>query len=108
MCIALDTDYGKHGSMFVSILSTYLKAGTVVMRIFRWDLQLHFFWGFVLTLLGIFWPLLYGAGFAVTIIKESLDLWSKGHWSWGDFWWGCIGSGAAVLFLYIQGAVLAS
>lgn len=83
----------------MSLLSSYQKAATVVMRIFRWDLQLHFFWGFVLTLNGVFWPPLYGAGFAVTIIKEALDLWSKKRWSWDDVWWGFTGSGLALVFL---------
>jgi hypothetical protein len=24
-------------------------------------------------------------------VKEALDLWSKGHWSWDDFWFGFVG-----------------
>ncbi len=70
------------------------------MRIFRWDLQLHFFWGFGLTLLGVYWAPLLGSGLAVTVIKEALDLWSKGRWSWGDVWWGVIGSALALIHLF--------
>jgi hypothetical protein len=84
----------------MDLLQTYQKKAISVMRIFRWDLQLHFFWGFVLTLLGVFWSPLYGAGVGVTLIKEALDLWSKGRWSWDDVWCGLLGSGAALAFLY--------
>ncbi|MCI5142082.1 MAG: hypothetical protein D3909_10245, partial [Candidatus Electrothrix sp. ATG1] len=42
-----------------------------------WDLQLHFFWGFILTLLGVYWSPLYASGIIVTIVKEGLDLWSN-------------------------------
>ena len=78
----------------MDLLQTYQKKAISVMRIFRWDLQLHFFWGFVLTLLG--------AGVGVTLIKEALDLWSKGRWSWDDVWCGLVGSGAAPGYLYSQ------
>lgn len=84
----------------MDLLQTYQKAGNRVMRIFRWDLQLHFFWGFVLTLLGIYWSPLYAAGIFVTVIKEALDLWSKKHWSWSDFWCGITGSISALLYLF--------
>ncbi len=70
------------------------------MQIFRWDLQLHFFWGFMLTLGGVYWQPLLAAGIVITVVKEFLDLWSKDHWSWGDFWWGVIGSLLALLFLF--------
>jgi hypothetical protein len=76
----------------MTLLTTYKKYGNLIMDIFRLDLQVHFFWGFFLTLGGIYWTPLFYAGFVVTIIKEALDLWSKGHWSWGDFWWGIGGS----------------
>ena len=82
------------------VLKEYRKYGTIVMRIFRWDLQLHFFWGFILTLLGAYWQPLYSAGVVVTLAKEALDLWSKGLWSWDDVWLGIGGSGAALLFLF--------
>jgi hypothetical protein len=31
------------------------------------------------------------AGIVITILKEALDLWSKGEWSWDDFWFGLAG-----------------
>ncbi len=70
------------------------------MKFFRWDLQLHFFWGFILTLPGAYWPPLYSAGIVLTLIKEGLDLWSKGRWSWDDVWWGIAGSVLALIYLY--------
>lgn len=70
------------------------------MRIFRWDLQLHFFWGFILTLLGVYWQPLYLSGVVVTLVKEALDLWSKGLWSWDDVGLGIVGSGVALLYLF--------
>lgn len=76
----------------MQLLPIYKKHGNIVMRIFRWDLQLHFFWGFFLTLLGVVWFPLYSSGIIITIIKELLDLWSKGDWSWGDFFCGVTGS----------------
>lgn len=49
------------------------------MDIFRLDLQVHFFWGFFVTMAGgIYWTPLFYAGMVVTVIKEGLDLWSKG------------------------------
>lgn len=87
----------------MTLIQEYQKAAVFVMRIFRWDLQLHFFWGFTLTLLGVYWLPLYGAGITITVIKELLDVWSKGSWSWGDFWWGIVGSATAILFLYTRG-----
>lgn len=83
----------------MSMLTLYRRAASVVMGIFRWDLQLHFFWGFALTLLGIYWAPLLLSGIAVTVVKEFLDLWSKGHWSWGDVFWGLAGCGAALFYL---------
>jgi hypothetical protein len=71
----------------------------MIMHIFRLDLQVHFFWGLFLSLAGIYWPPLLAAGFVVTVVKEALDLWSKGHWSWGDFWWGTAGSALGVWFV---------
>lgn len=84
----------------MDILISYRKAAAIVMGIFRWDLQLHFFWGCILTLLGVYWAPLYFTGIVVTLIKESLDLWSKGIWSWGDVIWGLIG--CAVAYGYVQ------
>lgn len=79
----------------MNTLEMYRQAGNWIMQVFRWDLQLHFFWGFVLTLLGEYWLPLSASGIVVTVIKELLDLWSKGEWSWGDFWWGVAGCFAA-------------
>jgi hypothetical protein len=84
----------------MKLLAKYLKSGDIVMRIFRWDLQLHFFWGFILTLPGVYWWPLYSGGIVVTIVKEALDLWSKKLWSWDDVWLGFIGSGVAFIYLY--------
>ena len=57
----------------------------------RPDLQLHFFWAMFLTAFALFWqPLIY-LGLIATVIKELLDLWSKGHWSWDDFVFGIVG-----------------
>lgn len=85
--------------MKINLLAWHQQAGAKIMQIFRWDLQLHFFWGFLLTLSGVYWYPLIASGIVITIIKEFLDLWSKDYWSWGDFWWGIIGSVVALFFL---------
>ncbi len=90
----------------MSLLQRYKSYAVVVMRIFRWDLQLHFFWGFILTLLGVYWPPLYASGIVVTIVKEGLDLWSKELWSWDDVWLGIIGSLVSMGYLYTQGLLV--
>jgi hypothetical protein len=78
-------------SGMTDIKTLYIKIATRIMRYFRFDLQLHFFWSLFLTLLAIFWsPLIY-LGLVATIVKEALDLWTKGHWSWDDFWFGFVG-----------------
>jgi len=78
-------------SGMTDIKTLYIKTATRIMRYFRFDLQLHFFWSLFLTLLAIFWsPLIY-LGLVATVIKEALDLWTKGHWSWDDFWFGFVG-----------------
>ncbi len=82
------------------MLKEYKEYGIIVMRIFRWDLQLHFFWGFILTLLGVYWQPLYLSGVVVTLVTEALDLWSKGLWSWDDVGLGIVGSGVALLYLF--------
>lgn len=87
----------------MSLLTTYRKYGEKIMDLFRLDLQVHFFWGLFLTLGGIYWSPLYGAGIVVTVVKEALDLWSKGHWSWGDFWWGMAGSMLGLLLAGVTG-----
>jgi len=77
------------GMLDIKVL--YKKIATRIMRYFRFDLQLHFFWSLFLTLLAIFWLHFIWLGLIATIIKEGLDLWSKGHWSWDDFWCGFVG-----------------
>ena len=73
------------------IKTLYIKIATSTMRYFRFDLQLHFFWAMCLTLFALFWqPFIY-LGLVATVIKESLDLWTKGHWSWDDFVFGVMG-----------------
>jgi len=65
-------------------------AQTIITHI-RADLQLHFFWAMFLPLFAVFWqPFIY-LGLVATIIKEALDLWTKGHWSWDDFVFGVMG-----------------
>ena len=36
-------------------------------------------------------------GIVLTSVKEALDLWSKGHWSWDDFWFGLAGGVLGIL-----------
>ena len=90
----------------MKLLQRYRRYAVVVMRVFRWDLQLHFFWGFILTLLGVYWPPLYAAGIVVTLVKEWLDLWSKKLWSWDDVLLGIIGSLVSLAYLSSQGLLL--
>ena len=84
----------------MSLLERYQHWGEMVMRIFRFDLQTHFFWGFALTLLGVYWPPLYLSGILVNVVKETLDLWSKKLWSWDDVVLGIVGSLAALGYLH--------
>jgi hypothetical protein len=49
---------------------------------------------------AIFWLPLIWLGLIATIIKEGLDLWSKGHWSWDDFWCGFAGWICGIIFFY--------
>jgi hypothetical protein len=78
----------------------YRKLTARLLRQFRIDLQLHFLWSFFFTMLGIFWLHFAWLGIIATIIKEGLDLWNKGHWSWDDFWYGFIGWILGLIFLY--------
>ena len=78
----------------------YKKIAKYTIQCFRFDLQLHFFWSFFLTMLAIFWLQFVWLGLVATIVKEALDLWSKGHWSWDDFWFGFMGWLLAIIFLY--------
>ncbi|MGR0482870.1 MAG: hypothetical protein ACTFAL_16120 [Candidatus Electronema sp. V4] len=84
----------------MTLLERYQHWGERVMRIFRFDLQTHFFWGFALTLLGVYWPPLYLSGLAVNVIKEALDLWSKQLWSWDDVVLGTAGWLTALGYLH--------
>ena len=86
--------------MTTEIKTYYKKLAGCVMHYFRPDLQLHFFWSFFLTMLAIFWLPLIWLGIIATIIKEGLDWWSKGHWSWDDFWFGSVGWICGIIFLY--------
>ncbi|AGW13590.1 hypothetical protein [Megalodesulfovibrio gigas] len=83
----------------MTLLESYRKLGTKTMSVFRLDLQVHFFWGFILTLLGVYWWPLFASGVVVTLVKEALDLWSKKHWSWGDTWSGLLGCLCAAGFI---------
>ena len=78
----------------------YKKLAAGLVHHFRLDLQLHLLWSFFLTMLGIFWLHFAWLGIIATIIKEGLDLWSKGYWSWDDFWCGFIGWILGLIFLY--------
>ena len=80
----------------------YKKLTEFLLRYFRLDLQLHFLWSFFLTMFAIFWLPLVWLGLIATIIKEALDWWSKGHWSWDDFIFGTFGWIFGIIFLYYQ------
>ena len=67
----------KKEKEMTDVKTLYIKIATHIMRYFRFDLQLHFFWSLFLTLLAIFWqPFIY-LGLVATIVKEALDLWTK-------------------------------
>lgn len=74
----------------------YIKFTQTIVDWFRYDLQLHMLWSFFFSMLGVFWLPLMFTGFIATIIKECLDLWIKGHWSWDDFVYGVIGNIIAI------------
>ena len=86
--------------MTTEIKTYYKKLAGCVMHYFRLDLQLHFLWSFFLTMFAIFWLPLIWLGIIATIIKEGLDWWSKGHWSWDDFWCGFMGWLLGIIFLF--------
>ena len=80
----------------------YKRLATTVLFYLRFDLQLHFFWGMFLTLFAVFWsPLIY-LGLVATVIKEALDLWSKGHWSWDDVVFGIAGCIVGAYFVRVM------
>jgi hypothetical protein len=73
------------------IKQLYQRIATTILFYQRLDLHLHFFWAMFLTLFAVFWqPFIY-LGLIATVLKEALDLWSKGHWSWDDFVFGVAG-----------------
>ena len=39
------------------------------------------------------------SGLILTLVKETLDLWTKGSWNWDDIVYGVIGWIAGLLFL---------
>jgi len=83
----------------IDIKSLYKRLGIITLFYFRFDLQLHFFWAMFLTLFAVFWqPFIY-LGLVATVIKEALDLWSKGHWSWDDVVFGIVGSIVGAYFV---------
>ena len=84
------------------MINQYKKLTKFLLRYFRLDLQLHFLWSFFLTMFAIFWLPLVWLGLIATIIKEALDWWSKGHWSWDDFIFGTFGWIFGIIFLYYQ------
>ena len=67
------------------------KLSKTLHTYFRTDLQLHFLWSFFLTTSAVFFPLMVWSGLIATIIKEALDLWTKGKWNWDDVVYGIAG-----------------
>ena len=84
------------------MIKLYKKLTDFLLLYVRLDLQLHFLWSFFLTMFAIFWLPLIWLGLIATIVKEGLDLWSKGHWSWDDFIFGTFGWIFGIIFLYYQ------
>ena len=76
-----------------------IKSSKILLADFRADLQLHFFWSFLLTSLAVFFPLMIWSGLILTLVKETLDLWTKGSWNWDDIVYGVIGWIVGLLFL---------
>ena len=75
----------------LDVKATYKHIARTTIDHLRPDLQLHFFWAMLLTQFAVFWqPFIY-LGLIATIVKELLDLWTKGHWSWDDFVFGVMG-----------------
>ena len=52
-------------------------------------------------MLGLLWYPLIVTGFIATVVKESCDLWIKGHWSWDDFIFGVTGNLIAIILIGI-------
>jgi len=79
----------------------YIKFTQTIVDWFRYDLQLHMLWSFLFSMLGLIWFPLVFTGLIVTVIKELLDHWVKGHWSWDDFVFGVVGNAIALVLLQI-------
>ena len=79
----------------------YIKFTKTIVGLFRYDLQLHMLWSFMLSMLGVFWYPLVLTGLVATVIKEGCDLWIKGHWSWDDVVFGIIGNIIAIILIGI-------
>ena len=86
--------------MIAKLLKTFRKIHFLTLRTyFRTDLQLHFLWSFFLTTSAVFFPLMIWSGLIATLIKEILDLWTKGQWNWDDIAYGIAGWIFALFFL---------
>ena len=79
----------------------YINITKSITTKFRFDLQLHMLWSFFFSMFGIIWYPLVLTGFIATVIKESFDLWIKGHWSWDDVVFGIIGNIIAIILIGI-------
>ena len=75
------------------------KLSKTLLIYFRTDLQLHFLWSFFLTILAVFFSYMIWSGLIATLIKEALDLWTKGKWNWDDIAYGIAGWIFALFFL---------
>ncbi len=85
----------------IDIKLHYKKLAKTILLYLRFDLQLHFFWAMILTLFAVFWqPLIY-LGLLATLVKEALDLWSKGRWSWDDVVFGVAGCIVGAYFVSV-------
>ena len=80
----------------------YKRIATTILFYLRFDLQLHFFWGMFLTLFAVFWPPFIYLGLLAKVLKEALDLGSKGHVSWDDVVFGVAG---CIVGAYFVGAI---
>ena len=81
----------------------FQKMENAVISVIRMDLQLHFFWSFVLTIMAVFYEPFIISGLAVTVLKEGFDVMAQKGWSWGDVIWGIAGFFAGIIFLYYTG-----
>ena len=82
------------------IKAIYLFFCKRIKRLLREDLQLHFLWSNILTMLAVFWPVMIVSGIDATLLKELSDVWTKGHWNWDDVIFGVAGAFAAWYTIY--------